>query len=200
MSDADWASCLQTQRSFTGSLIKLAGAAVAYKTQLQAIIPTSSMESEFMAAIKLGKMLLYMCSNLWDLNVPQEAASWLYEYNNACTAMANAQKPTSCTRHMDIRYHVLCERVKRDLIVLERVDTTINEADLFTKLLSWVLFHRHIDYIMGHVPPEYLPAHDHSFGQFNAPAVKLIPDSYTTKDTLPVFITNKPDDAYNSYC
>ena len=32
MSDADWASCICTCRSFTGSLIKLAGAAVAYKT------------------------------------------------------------------------------------------------------------------------------------------------------------------------
>jgi hypothetical protein len=109
MSNADWASCLCTQRSFTGSLIKLAGAAVAYKTQLQDTIATSSTESEFMAAYKLGKMLLYICSILWDLNVPQEAASRLYEDNNACTAMANAQKPTSRTQHMDIWYHVLCE-------------------------------------------------------------------------------------------
>jgi hypothetical protein len=107
MSDADWASCLRTRRSFTGSLIKLAGAAVAYKTQLQATIATSSTESEFMAAYKLGKALLYVRSLLWDLNVPQEAASRIYEDNDACTAMANAQKPTSCTRHMDIRYNVL---------------------------------------------------------------------------------------------
>jgi hypothetical protein len=63
---------------------------LAYKTQLQDTIATSSMESEFMAAYELGKMLLYMCSILWDLNVPQEAASRLYEDNNACTAMANA--------------------------------------------------------------------------------------------------------------
>jgi hypothetical protein len=169
---------------------------VAYKTQLQATIATLSTESEFMAAYELGKMLLYVHSILWDLNVPQEAASRLYKDNDACTAMANAQKPTSHTRHMDIRYHVLCEWVKRDLIVLEWVVTTINEADHFTKLLSRVLFHRHINYIMGHVPPEYSPAHDRSMGQFNTPAVKLIPDSYTTNDTLPVVITNKPDDAY----
>ena len=115
---------------------------------------------------------------------PQEAASRLYEDNDACTAMANAQKPTSRTRHMDIRYHVLCEWVERDLIVLERVDTTINEADHFTKLLSRVLFHRHIDYIMGHVPPEYSPAHARSTGQFGKPLIEMIPDSYTTKDTF----------------
>jgi hypothetical protein len=72
----------------------------------------------------------------------------------------------------------------------------INEADHFTKLLSWVLFHRHIDYIMGHVPPEYLPAHDRLIGQFAEPAVKLIPNSYTTKETLPVVIRDKPDNKY----
>jgi hypothetical protein len=136
MSNANWASCIQTRRSFTGSLIKLAGAAVAYKTQLQDTIATSSIESEFMAAYELGKMLLYVRNILWDLNVPQEAASRLYKDNDACTAMANAQKRTSCTRHMDIRYHVLCEWVEWDLIVLEHVDTTINKADHFTKLLS----------------------------------------------------------------
>jgi hypothetical protein len=97
MSNADWASCICTRCSFTGSLIKLAGAVVAYKTQLQDTIATSSMESEFMAAYELGKMLLYVHSILWDLNVPQEAASQLYEDNEVCTAMANAQKPTSHT-------------------------------------------------------------------------------------------------------
>jgi hypothetical protein len=83
-----------------------------------------------MVAYKLGKMLLYVRSILWDLNIPHEAASWLYKDNNACTAMANAQKTTSCTRHMDIRYH--CEWVKRNLIILKRVDTTINKGDHFT--------------------------------------------------------------------
>jgi hypothetical protein len=149
-----------------------------------------------MAAYKLGKMHLYVHSILWDLNVPQEAASWLCEDNNACTAIANAQKPTSCTRHMDIRYHVLCEWVERDLIVLERVDTTINKADHFTKILSHVLFHRHIDYIMGHVPPEYSPAYKQSTGQFNKPVIKIIPDSYTTKETVPLVIPTNSDDLY----
>jgi hypothetical protein len=70
MSDTNWASCICTRRSFTGSLIKLAGAAVAYKTQLQDTIATSSTKSEFMTVYKLGKMLLYVRSILWDLKVP----------------------------------------------------------------------------------------------------------------------------------
>ncbi len=141
-------------------------------------------------------MLLYIRSILWDLNVPQEAASRLYEDNNACTAMANAQKPTCCTCHMDIHYHVLWEWVEQDLIVLERVNTTINKADHFTKLLSRVLFHRHINYIMGHIQLEYSSAYKQSTGQFDEPNIKIVSESYTTKETMPIVILTNPDDTY----
>jgi hypothetical protein len=50
-----------------------------------------------MAACLAGQMILFVCSILWDLGVPQAAATLLYEDNNACIAMANAQKPTQQT-------------------------------------------------------------------------------------------------------
>ncbi len=93
-------------------------------------------------------------------------------------------------------YHVLCEWVERNLIVLERVDTTINEADHFTKILSCLLFHRHTDYIMGHVPPEYSPTYKRSTGQFDEPVIKIVPNSYTTKETMPLVIPTNSDDLY----
>ncbi|EJK59937.1 hypothetical protein THAOC_19786 [Thalassiosira oceanica] len=146
--DSDWAGCPRTRRSFTGTCIRLAGGTIAYKSQLHPTVAQSSTEAEFMGAC-----------------IPQSAATLLYEDNDACTAMANAQKPTTRTRHMDIKYHVLCEWVERDLIKLERVDTTINMADHFTKQLGPTLFHRHIDYIMGHVPPTYSARYHQLTGQ-----------------------------------
>jgi hypothetical protein len=86
--------------------------------------------------------------------------------------------------HMDIRCNVLCEWVEQDLVILKQMDTTINEADHFTKILAWVLFHRHIDYIMGHVPPKYSPAHLQSTGQFNTTKLQLVPNTFTTKLTM----------------
>jgi hypothetical protein len=47
-----------------------------------------------MAAYDTGKMILFISSVMWDLGIPQEVATILYEDNNACTAMGNAQKPT----------------------------------------------------------------------------------------------------------
>ncbi len=131
--DSDWATCVKTHCSFGGSCLRLAGGTVAYKTQFQPTVVGSSTEAEYMSAYYTGKMILFMRSILWDLGIPQEAATLLYEDNDACTAMANAQKPTPQTCHMDIKYFSLSEWIERDLMLLERINTPINLADHFTK-------------------------------------------------------------------
>jgi hypothetical protein len=153
--DSNWAACPQTRCSFAGTCLCLAGGCVAYKTQLLPTVALSSTEAEYMGACNTGNMILFVHSILWDLGVPQLAASILYEDNDACIVLANAQKPTTQTRHMDIKYHVLCEWVEHDLLVLSCVDTLVNMSGHFTKQLGPTLFHRHVDYIMGWIPPHY---------------------------------------------
>ena len=153
--DSDWATCTKTRRSLSGTIVQLAGGTIAYKTKLQPTVALSSTEAEFMAACDTGKMILFIRSILWDLGIPQEAATILYEDNDACTALANAQKPTTRTRHMDIRYFALADWVEHDIMILERIHTSINVADHMTKILDRTLFYRHVDYIMGHIPPMY---------------------------------------------
>ncbi len=82
----------------------IVGGTVAYKTQFQPTIAGSSTEAKYMSAYFTGKMILFVQSVLWDLGIPQEAGTLLYKDNDACTAMENAQKPSPCTRHMDIKY------------------------------------------------------------------------------------------------
>jgi hypothetical protein len=94
-----------------------------------------------MAACNVGQMCLFVCSILWDLDIPQEVATVAYEDNDGCTSMGNAQKPTPRTRHIDIKNFALCNWVERDLILLERIDTSINPADHLTKILTCTLFH-----------------------------------------------------------
>jgi hypothetical protein len=69
-----------------------------------------------MAACDAAKMFLFLRSILWDLGIPQHATTVIYEDNDAATAMANTHKPTTRTRHMDIRYFALAECVERDLV------------------------------------------------------------------------------------
>jgi hypothetical protein len=70
---------------------------------------------------------------------------------------------TFCTRltiKSCCRYFALSEWVERDLMILERIDTSVNEADHFTKILERTLFYRHVDHIMGHIPPAYSPCYN----------------------------------------
>jgi hypothetical protein len=101
-----------------------------------------------MAACDTAKMILFIRSVLWDLCIPQEAATMLYEDNDGCTAMGNAQKPTPHTRHMDIKYFSICEWIECDLILLDLIDTSINMSDHLTKALQPILFHHHGDFLL----------------------------------------------------
>ena len=99
--------------------------------------------------------------------------------------MANAQKPTTQTRHMDIKYHVLCKWVEQDLLLLSCVDTTLNLADHFTKQLGPTLFHQHIDYIMGHVPPQYTKHFQTLLGSASIPIMTTPTPVLTSSAPIP---------------
>jgi hypothetical protein len=97
--------------------------------------------------------------------------------------MGNAQKPTPRTRHMDIKYFTICEWVERDLMHLERIDTLINLADHLTKALNRALFHRHVDFLLGRVPPMYSPVYHAIVGTYtdtNTTVENFVPESFTT--------------------
>jgi hypothetical protein len=193
--DSDWATCPKTRRSFGGICIRLARGTIAYKCRFQPTVAGSSTEAKFMAACDTGKMILYIRSILWDLHIPQEAATLLYEDNDGCTAMGNAQKLTTRTRHIDIKYFTLCDWVERDLMLLDRIDTSINMADHLTKALQPTLFHRHADFLLGHIPPTYSPVYQSIIGNFprHTPNVDIfVPATFTTPLTARAAHTYTP--------
>ena len=176
--DLDWAACLRTRRSMSGVGAKMAEGPIGYKTRLQPTVAMSSMEAEFMTACDAAKMMLFIRTILWELGIPQHAATVIYEDNDGATAMANAQKPTSRTRHMDILFFALSEWVERDLVILQRIHTSVNEADHLTKVLDRTLFYKHVDHLMGHVSPLYSPCYGKVTGK--------------EQITFPEDVTNEP--------
>ena len=148
-----------------------------------------------MAACDVGRMCLFIRSILWDLDVPQEAATVAYEDNDGCTSMGNAQKPTARTRHIDIKYFALCDWIERDLLLLERIDTSINPSDHLTKALSRILFHRHADFLLGHIPPQYSPVYQHAittYGDIYKDLDSFVPESYTSPTAARAARVNAP--------
>ena len=74
-------------------------------------------------------------------------------------------------------------------MLLERIDTSINLADHFTKSLLPALFHRHADFILGHIPPAYSPIYRSIIGSYvgvDDYIEKFVPSSFTTPITAAV--------------
>ena len=68
-------------------------------------------------------------------------------------------------------------------------------ADHLTKALSRMLFHRHADYLLGHIPPKYLAVHDTILNHVNSQdnnIVQYVPTSFTTPATAKASRIFKP--------
>ena len=179
--DSSWADCPLTRRSTGGHCLRLAGGPIAWKAKLWPTVAQSSTEAEYYQANDAGRQSLYCRSIMWDLGIPQEAATILYEDNDGATAMANAGKPTSRTRHIDIKFYAIQEWVERDLLILQRIDTAINMADHYTKPLPRILFYRHNDYNMGRVPPTYSPKYLECLRIYSVPSTTTKQRDYAAR-------------------
>ena len=154
--DSDWAGDTSHRRSVSGIILKLAGGCILYKTKYQPTLALSTTEAEFTAAADAGKAILYVRSILNEINMPQDKATTLYIDNNGALLMGNAQQPTRRTRHMDLKTFSILDWVQRDLLIMQRIKTADNCSDVMTKQTGKQLFHRHFDYIMGRIVPDYV--------------------------------------------
>ena len=69
--------------------------------------------------------------------------------------MANSEKPTSRTRHIDIQHFSLQEWIKNGDLKLTHIPGTDNPLDALTKALGWVLHRRHCLQMMGLLGPPH---------------------------------------------
>jgi hypothetical protein len=92
--DADWVMDVRHRRSISGVVLKLAGAAIAWKTRVQPTISLSTTKAEFLAACNAGRMVLYLRSVLAELGYEQVHATTLFEDNRGAMLMSQASHPT----------------------------------------------------------------------------------------------------------
>jgi hypothetical protein len=72
-------------------------------------------------------------------------------------------------------------------MILDRIDTKLNMSDHFTKNLSRTLFHRHADFLLGHIPPSYSPVYSFLIGTYTDHDIDIssyVPTTFTTPMTV----------------
>ena len=115
--DSEWAGDTSHRRSISGMCLCFAGAPVIYCARFQPTVSQPSTEAKFIAEAEVGKLALYLHSLLNGLGVDQDVATPLHKDNNAAIAMANASRPTHCTRHMNIKKVALMDWVATDQLI-----------------------------------------------------------------------------------
>jgi hypothetical protein len=73
----------------------------------------------------------------------------LFKDNNGAIDMANTPKIRPRTKHINIKYHHFREAVQQGIIQIKRIDTTQQQADIFTKPLHERTFIYLCQLIMG---------------------------------------------------
>jgi Reverse transcriptase (RNA-dependent DNA polymerase)/Pol polyprotein, beta-barrel domain len=130
--DSSWANDLETRRSTSGMVVKFNGNVVSWSSRKQRTVAISSTEAEYMAASEATSEALWL--RAWIKEVFQvDVPVLLYCDNQSALALAKNDTFHQRTKHIDIRYHFIRERVHWGHVVLRFVPTENQEADILTK-------------------------------------------------------------------
>jgi len=135
--DASYAGDKHSRKSVSGYVVLVNGGAVDWKSHLQSVIAQSTMESEYIALASVtNKLRVLRLIRAW-FGYVSEGAYLVYEDNDACEHLARgAGKGMKRGKHIEIRFHVVREAVKKKEIDVIHIATSEQIADALTKNLS----------------------------------------------------------------
>ena len=136
-------------KSQTGACITLGRGMIYASSQKQKLMTKSSTEAELVALSDASNQVIWARNFLASQGVPMEAAI-VYQDNQSTIAMVAAGKSTSQrTRHVNIRYFWVHDKVQKRELELVYPQTARMVADLLTKPLSGELLRTLTDILLG---------------------------------------------------
>jgi hypothetical protein len=130
------------RKSHTGITLHLGGNSGSFlsRSKKQSITADSSTVAELIGAHSASKEIAWARSMLNELNCTQESATILYEDNMSTIAIINNDCNTQKTKHLDIRYNCLREKVANKELEMKHRPTLDMTSDMLTKALGPKLF------------------------------------------------------------
>ena len=134
-SDADYAGDIETRRSTTGYVFCLANGAVTWSSQRQRLVTLSTTEAEYVAASTATREAIWIRKLLSDIGYPCDKETTLYVDNQSAIQLVRNPVFHKRTKHIDIHFHFVREKVNEKEIIVEYVPSENQRADIFTKAL-----------------------------------------------------------------
>ena len=107
---------------------------MSWKSCKQHVLSMSSAEAAYVAGSALVQEVVYLRKLLTNLGFSQIEATPIYADNATCISWSEGSiRGSERAKHMDLRVHYLHEAVRDKIVVLRKIDTHDNAADILTK-------------------------------------------------------------------
>ncbi|XP_068328737.1 uncharacterized mitochondrial protein AtMg00810-like [Pyrus communis] len=147
-SDADWAGDPNDRRLTSGFVVFLGSNPISWASKKQHTVSRSTTEAEYRALAITAAELAWIRQLLCDMHVPLHSSPLIYCDNVSTIALFTNHVFNAKSKHIEIDYHFVCERVTRGDLQVQHVSSTDQSADILTKGLSAPLFQQHCNNLM----------------------------------------------------
>jgi len=154
-SDADWANDKMDRKSISGWVVKLYGDVICWSSKKQDSVSQSSCEAEIYAAASVMNEVKWLRDLLSELGVLDNDGKGVLESSSLIncdnqSAIETAQNGIKDGRlkHVDIKYCVVTDYIKKGAMHLKWVGTDVQQADIFTKALGPQIFNKFRDQLV----------------------------------------------------
>ncbi|XP_074290473.1 secreted RxLR effector protein 161-like [Silene latifolia] len=145
-SDLDFDGCTDSRKSTSGYVFMLADGAGSWRSTKQTLTATSTMEAEFFSCFEATSHDVWLKGFISGLRVVDFISRLIRMYcdNSAAVFMAKNNRSGSRSKHIDIKYFAIKERVQEKKVIIEHISTELMIADPLTKGMPPKGFKGHI--------------------------------------------------------
>ena len=134
-SDSDWAGNFDTRRSTSGYAFYVGESLVSWSSRKQCTVAKSTTEAEYVALSSASQEAIWLRRLLNDLHYHNNSATIIYEDNQGAIELSKNSKHHNRTKHIDIAFHFIRERIATKEIDVIYCPTDMMIADIMTKAL-----------------------------------------------------------------
>ncbi len=134
--DANWVGNVLDRRSTSGFMFSFGSGVVSWRSKKEPIVALSSTEAEYRGVAIATCEVVWLQKLLSDLGQSVHAHVIIYYDNISSILLVNNSVYHARTKHIEVHYHFIKEKVLAKKIDLIHVNTEDQVADIFTKALG----------------------------------------------------------------